>query len=187
MSTFWLSIIFVIPENSRRRDPRDLSPRRGPPRHNGGGGGGGGRRPVPRREQPPRPPNRSLFVRPIDPTITAEMLGTHFQKYGEIRDIHIPVDFHTQQPRGFAYIEFEDIIESEAAQKAEQNLVMNGQKLSVQFAFGDRKTPGQMKGQKEAVVILQEIRKIQMKYRRAQKDTTSKNNREPFSEKNTYK
>ena len=30
--------------------------------------------------------------------------------------------------------------------------------------------PGQMKGQKEAVVILQEIRKIQMKYRRAQKE-----------------
>jgi len=150
----------------RRRDPRDLSPRRGPPRH----GGQAGRRQAQRREQPPRPPNRSLFVRPIDPTITAEMLGTHFQKYGEIRDIHIPCDFHTQQPRGFAYIEFEDIIESEAAQKAEQNLVMSGQKLSVQFAFGDRKTPGQMKGQKEAVVILSEIRKIQMKYRSAQKD-----------------
>ena len=45
-----------------------------------------------------------------------------------------------------------------------------GQKLSVQFAFGDRKTPGQMKGQKEAVVILQEIRKIQMQYRRQQKE-----------------
>lgn len=97
-------------------------------------------------------------------------MGNHFCKYGEIRDIHIPVDFHTQQPRGFAYIEFEDIIESEAAQKAEQNLVLNGQKLSVQFAFGDRKTPGQMKGQKEAVVILQEIKKIQLKYRRAQKE-----------------
>jgi len=79
---------------------------------------------------------------------------------------------------------FEDIIESEAAQKAEQNLVLNGQKLSVQFAFGDRKSkiptgktiiitflaPGQMKGQKEAVVILQEIKKIQLKYRRAQKE-----------------
>ena len=30
--------------------------------------------------------------------------------------------------------------------------------------------PGQMKGQKEAVVILQEIKKIQLKYRRAQKE-----------------
>ena len=38
------------------------------------------------------------------------------------------------------YFRFEDIIESEAAQKAEQNLVINGQKLSVQFAFGDRKS-----------------------------------------------
>ena len=32
------------------------------------------------------------------------------------------------------------------------------------------KAPGQMKGQKEAVVILQEIKKIQLKYRRAQKE-----------------
>ena len=38
------------------------------------------------------------------------------------------------------FFRFEDIIESEAAQKAEQNLVLNGQKLSVQFAFGDRKS-----------------------------------------------
>merc|ERR1711990_134028 len=155
----------------RRRDPRDIGDR---PRFEDGRGnynrGPGRRPPQQKREQPPRPPNRSLFVRPIGPDITVEILGNHFQKYGEIRDIHIPVDFHTQLPRGFAYIEFEDIIESEAAQKAEQNLVLLGQKLSVQFAFGDRKTPGQMKGQKEAVVILQEIKKIQMKYRRTQKD-----------------
>ena len=69
----------------RRRDPRDLSPRRdsgrrhdynrGPPRRQ------------PRKEQPPRPPNRSLFVRPIDPTITQEILGNHFQKYGK-RELH---------------------------------------------------------------------------------------------------
>ena len=45
-------------------------------------------------------------MRPIGPEITVEILGNHFQKYGEIRDIHIPVDFHTQQPRGFAYIEY---------------------------------------------------------------------------------
>merc|ERR1711990_485221 len=155
----------------RRRDRRDIGDR---PRFEDGRGnynrGPGRRPPQQKREQPPRPPNRSLFVRPIGPDITVEILGNHFQKYGEIRDIHIPVDFHTQLPRGFAYIEFEDIIESEAAQKAEQNLVLLGQKLSVQFAFGDRKTPGQMKGQKEAVVILQEIKKIQMKYRRTQKD-----------------
>ena len=45
----------------------------------------------------------------------------------------------------YDFLRFEDIIESEAAQKAEQNLVLNGQKLSVQFAFGDRKSKTQNK------------------------------------------
>lgn len=28
-----------------------------------------------------------------------------FNEYGNVRDVHIPIDFNTRQPRGFAYIE----------------------------------------------------------------------------------
>ena len=28
-----------------------------------------------------------------------------FSQYGKIRDVHIPIDFNTRQPRGFAYVE----------------------------------------------------------------------------------
>lgn len=29
----------------------------------------------------------------------------HFAQFGHIRDVHIPIDFNTRKPRGFAYIE----------------------------------------------------------------------------------
>jgi len=64
----------------------------------------------------------------------------HFIPFGDIRDVHIPVDFHTQKARGFAYIEFEEVHDAENAQKNLQDLVIQGKRISVQFAFGDRKS-----------------------------------------------
>jgi RNA recognition motif-containing protein len=29
-------------------------------------------------------------------------------KYGEVRDVYIPTDYHTRKPRGFAFVEFPD-------------------------------------------------------------------------------
>lgn len=55
-------------------------------------------------------------------------------------DIHVPVDFHTQKPRGFAYIEYEDVNDAITAREALQALVINGKEISVQYAFGDRKS-----------------------------------------------
>lgn len=94
----------------------------------------------PMQQQQDRPPNRSLFIRPIDPDTTSDDIMPHFVPYGDIRDIHIPVDFHTQKARGFAYIEFEEVADAEQAQKALQELIIGGKRLSVQFAFGDRKS-----------------------------------------------
>ena len=30
------------------------------------------------------------------------------EKFGEVRDVYIPLDFYTKRPRGFAFIEFYD-------------------------------------------------------------------------------
>ncbi|KAJ8025853.1 Serine/arginine-rich splicing factor 10 [Holothuria leucospilota] len=29
-----------------------------------------------------------------------------FSKYGSISDVYIPLDYHTREPRGFAYIQY---------------------------------------------------------------------------------
>jgi RNA recognition motif-containing protein len=30
------------------------------------------------------------------------------EKYGDVRDVYIPTDYHTRKPRGFAFVEFTD-------------------------------------------------------------------------------
>jgi len=50
-------------------------------------------------------PGKSLFVRPIAQNVRPDELKAEFNKFGAVKDVHIPLDFRTRAPRGFAYIE----------------------------------------------------------------------------------
>merc|ERR1711980_42897 len=86
------------------------------------------------------------------------------------------MDFNTRQPRGFAYLEFQNLHEAEEAQRQLNRSRHFGDKiLYVNFAEGDRKTPGQMKTQKEALALklkIDELRRLQEEVRRKQRDET---------------
>uniref|UniRef100_A0A5F8H703 RRM domain-containing protein n=1 Tax=Monodelphis domestica TaxID=13616 RepID=A0A5F8H703_MONDO len=62
-----------------------------------------------------RPPNTSLFVRNVRDTTRPEDLQCEFGRYGPIVDVHIPLDFYTRCPRGFAYLQFEAVCDAEDA------------------------------------------------------------------------
>lgn len=92
-----------------------------------------------------RPPNTSLYIRNLGTSTRPEDLRRIFAKYGPIRDIYIPLDYYTKEGRGFAYVQYEDIRDAEDALYYEQHVRVHGRELDVQYAEGDRKTPGQMK------------------------------------------
>ncbi|KAM4539782.1 serine and arginine rich splicing factor 10b [Odontesthes bonariensis] len=92
-----------------------------------------------------RPPNSSLFVRNISDESRPEDLRREFGRYGPIVDVYIPLDFHTRQSRGFAYIQFEDVRDAEDALHSLDRKWVCGRQIEIQFAQGDRKTPNQMK------------------------------------------
>ncbi|XP_049606247.1 serine/arginine-rich splicing factor 10 isoform X1 [Syngnathus scovelli] len=92
-----------------------------------------------------RPPNSSLFVRNISDESRPEDLRREFGRYGPIVDVYIPLDFYTRQPRGFAYIQFEDVRDAEDALHSLDRKWVCGRQIEIQFAQGDRKTPNQMK------------------------------------------
>ncbi|XP_075995323.1 uncharacterized protein LOC142989618 [Genypterus blacodes] len=92
-----------------------------------------------------RPPNTSLFVRNISDESRPEDLRREFGRYGPIVDVYIPLDFHTRQSRGFAYIQFEDVRDAEDALHSLDRKWVSGRQIEIQFAQGDRKTPNQMK------------------------------------------
>uniref|UniRef100_A0A673H5K9 Serine/arginine-rich splicing factor 10 n=1 Tax=Sinocyclocheilus rhinocerous TaxID=307959 RepID=A0A673H5K9_9TELE len=90
-----------------------------------------------------RPPNSSLFVRNISDESRPEDLRREFGRYGPVADVYVPLDFYSRRPRGFAT--FEDVRDAEDALHNLDQKWVCGRQIEIQFAQGDRKTPGQMK------------------------------------------
>uniref|UniRef100_A0A8C5MU87 Serine/arginine-rich splicing factor 10 n=1 Tax=Leptobrachium leishanense TaxID=445787 RepID=A0A8C5MU87_9ANUR len=75
----------------------------------------------------------------------SEDLRREFGRYGPIVDVYVPLDFYTRRPRGFAYVQFEDVRDAEDALHNLDKKWICGRQIEIQFAQGDRKTPNQMK------------------------------------------
>ena len=68
-----------------------------------------------------------------------------FEKFGEIKDVYIPKDYHSGEQREFAYIQFVDARDaSDAVRGLRDGPALMGRTLQVAFARTDRKTPDEM-------------------------------------------
>ncbi|XP_038691116.1 serine/arginine-rich SC35-like splicing factor SCL30 [Tripterygium wilfordii] len=127
----------------RRYSPPYYSPpRRGyggrsrsPPRR--GGGGGYGRR----KEQN----NGSLLVRNIPLDCRPEELRIPFERFGLVRDVYIPKDYYTGEPRGFAFVQFVDSYDAMEAQHRMNGQIFAGREVTVVLAAQTRKRPEEMR------------------------------------------
>ncbi|XP_035582297.1 serine/arginine-rich splicing factor 10-like [Zalophus californianus] len=90
------------------------------------------------------PHNTSLFVRNVADT-RSEDLRREFGCYGPIVDAYVPLDFYMRRPRGFGYVQFEDVHDAKDALHNLDRKWICGRQIEMQFAQGDRKTPNQMK------------------------------------------
>ncbi|XXQ34599.1 RRM domain-containing protein [Plasmodiophora brassicae] len=95
--------------------------------------------------RPRRKEQYSLHVRNLDLSTTSEELRDLFGKHGSIRDVYIPRDYYSKQPRGFAYLEFTSKTEADAAIDALNGYSLNGRDLFVEYARGERKTSQMMR------------------------------------------
>ncbi|OMO58998.1 hypothetical protein CCACVL1_25172 [Corchorus capsularis] len=141
----------------RRYSPQYYSPpRRGyggrersPPRrgYGGGGGGGGGGGYGRRREQN----HGSLLVRNIPLDCRPEELRIPFERYGLVRDVYIPKDYYTGEPRGFAFVQFVDTYDAAEAQRRMNGKIFAGREISVVVAAETRKRPEEMRHKSRGV------------------------------------
>jgi FUS-interacting serine-arginine-rich protein 1 len=69
-----------------------------------------------------------------------------FGRIGELRDVYIPRDFHSQQPKGFAFIEYATAEMAKEARDEMNRFVIKGREIEVVFAQERRKTPNEMRG-----------------------------------------
>lgn len=87
----------------------------------------------------------SLLVRNIPPDCTSQDLNQAFSRIGAIRDVYIPRDYHSQQPKGFAFVEYANLREAMDAREEMDRFVLKGRELEVVFAQERRKTPDEMR------------------------------------------
>jgi hypothetical protein len=53
------------------------------------------------------------------------------EQFGEVRDVYIPRNYYTNQPRGFAFIEFQDARACEDASYEMQGLEIEGRPVCI--------------------------------------------------------
>ncbi|KAL6846976.1 hypothetical protein ACP4OV_022829 [Aristida adscensionis] len=119
-------------------------PYRSPPRR---GYGGRGRSPPPRRGYGGRKEqgSASLLVRNIPLSVRAEELRVPFERFGPVRDVYIPKDYYSGEPRGFAFVEFVDPYDATEAQYHMNRQVFFGREITVVLAAESRKRPEEMR------------------------------------------
>ncbi|KAL5766968.1 hypothetical protein ACOSP7_017585 [Xanthoceras sorbifolium] len=111
----------------RRRSPS--------PRGRYGGGGGGRSRDLP----------TSLLVRNLRHDCRPEDIRRPFEQFGALKDIYLPRDYYTGEPRGFGFVQFVDPADAAEAKRHMDGRVLLGRELTVVFAEENRKKPSDMR------------------------------------------
>ncbi|GAB4856128.1 Arginine/serine-rich splicing factor scl25a transcript I [Ancistrocladus abbreviatus] len=121
---------------------RSYSP--SPPR---GGYGRRGRSPSPRGRYGgrARDASTSLLVRNLRHDCRPEDLRRPFGQFGPLKDIYLPRDYYTGEPRGFGFVQFVDPSDAAEAKYQMDGQIFQGRELTVVFAEENRKKPAEMR------------------------------------------
>lgn len=102
---------------------------------------------------PSRNTNLTLRIGNLSTASDARTLRSTLERtfgiYGPIRDINLPLDRVTRNPRGFAFIEFRSPDDAEAAYDGLLGrLNIGGRDIRVEYAISNRKSSEEMAGRK---------------------------------------
>jgi RNA recognition motif-containing protein len=83
-------------------------------------------------------PNNKIYLGNLSKTVTDSLLKAHFAEYGEITEVHLPLDGKSKETKGYAFITF--ALESSAENALEQDgQSFLDQEISVQIATEKRR------------------------------------------------
>ncbi|XP_060217781.1 serine/arginine-rich SC35-like splicing factor SCL28 [Lycium barbarum] len=95
------------------------------------------------RHSPGQP--TGLLVRNICLSARPEDIRVSFERFGPLKDVYLPKNYNTGEPRGFGFVKFR-YAEDAAEAKAHLNCtVMGGREIRIVFAEENRKTPQEMR------------------------------------------
>lgn len=92
----------------------------------------------------------SLLVRNLRHDCRPEDLRGPFGKFGALKDIYLPRDYYSGEPRGFGFVQYVRPADAEDAKYHMDGQILLGRELTVVFAEENRKKPQEMR-QRERV------------------------------------
>ncbi|XP_078159963.1 serine/arginine-rich SC35-like splicing factor SCL30A isoform X2 [Carex rostrata] len=105
-----------------------------------------GRSPRPRgRYGSGRDPPTSLLVRNLRRNCRPDDLRRPFGQFGRLKDIYLPRDYNTGDPRGFGFIQYYDPRDAEEAKYQLDGQILLGREMTVVLTEENRKKPNEMR------------------------------------------
>ncbi|KAJ8770121.1 hypothetical protein K2173_011216 [Erythroxylum novogranatense] len=87
----------------------------------------------------------SLLVRNLRRDCRPEDLRRLFEQFGALKDVYLPKDYYTGEPRGFGFVQYSDPHDAAEAKYHMDGRVLLGRELTVVFAEENRKKPADMR------------------------------------------
>ena len=115
--------------------PRGYGRRGRSPSPRGRYGGRGGGRDLP----------TSLLVRNLRHDCRPEDLKRPFGQFGQLKDVYLPKDYYSGEPRGFGFVQYMDPADADEAKYHMDGTMLLGRQLTVVFAEENRKKPQDMR------------------------------------------
>ncbi|PPD95907.1 hypothetical protein GOBAR_DD07074 [Gossypium barbadense] len=81
-----------------------------------------------------------------------EDLRGPFGQFGRLKDVYLPRDYYTGQPRGFGFVQYLDPADAADAKYHMDGYVLLGRELTVVFAEENRKKPSEMRARERSAL-----------------------------------
>ncbi|XP_073131986.1 serine/arginine-rich SC35-like splicing factor SCL28 isoform X2 [Henckelia pumila] len=98
-----------------------------------------------RRRERHSPAPSGLLVRNISLSARQEDLRVPFERYGQIKDVYLPKNYYTGEPRGFGFVKFRYPEDAAEAKSQLNHTLIGGREIRIVFAEENRKTPQEMR------------------------------------------
>ncbi|GAV63376.1 RRM_1 domain-containing protein [Cephalotus follicularis] len=86
-----------------------------------------------------------LLVRNLPLDARPEDLRVPFERYGPVKDVYLPKNYYTGEPRGFGFVKFRHGEDAAEAKERMNHAVIGGREIRIVFAEENRKTPQEMR------------------------------------------
>ncbi|KAG6731970.1 hypothetical protein I3842_01G153900 [Carya illinoinensis] len=91
------------------------------------------------------PAPSGLLVRNLPLDARTEDLRIPFERYGPVKDVYLPKNYYTGEPRGFGFVKYRYAEDAAEAKQQLNHTIIGGREIRIVFAEENRKTPQEMR------------------------------------------